>query len=119
MRRSISCPAVEAMRLLEHKWTLQILRVLAGGRQRFCQLQNAVGEVNSVTLTQRLRLLEREGIVRREILQNIPPWVEYELTEKGLDLNAIIEAVDRWSRKWVPEPVQAKEQKLVVKDAAS
>jgi DNA-binding HxlR family transcriptional regulator len=88
------------MQLLEQKWTLQILRALSEGRKRFCGLQQAIGDVNSVTLTRRLRQMEEEAIVVREVLKDIPPWVEYELTEKGQELNAIVEAVERWGLKW-------------------
>ena len=102
----LGCAGVEAMRLLEQKWALQVLQALADGRKRFCQLQSAIGSVNSVTLTRRLRQMEAQDILVREVLNSIPPWVEYELTDKGKDLNAVVKAVDRWGRKWAVQPLK-------------
>lgn len=104
------CPGIAAMRLLEQKWSLQILKALADGRKRFCQLQDTIGTVNSVTLTRRLREMEQQGILVREVRNAIPPWVEYELTEKGHDLNAVVEAIHHWGRKWAPVPAHSAAQ---------
>ncbi len=94
------------MELLEQKWTLQILHALAGGRARFCALQDSIGELNSVTLSRRLKLLEDEKIVTREVIHELPPWVEYELTETGVDLIKVIEAIEVWCDRW--DTVEAK-----------
>ena len=94
------CPALKGMELLERKWILQILHALAGGRTRFCALQDSIGELNSVTLSRRLKLLEDQKIVTREVIHELPPWVEYELTEMGVDLIKVIEAIEVWCDKW-------------------
>ena len=94
------CPALKAMSLLERKWILQILHSLGSGRVRFNALQDSIGDLNSVTLSRRLKLLEQYGIVTREVVQNVPPWVEYELTSKGEELMAVISAVEVWCEKW-------------------
>jgi len=102
------CDALKGMELLEKKWILQILHALASGRARFCALQDSIGELNSVTLSRRLKLLEDTGIVDREVKNALPPWVEYELTEKGRDLISVIEAIETWCDKWdatAPAPV--------------
>ncbi|MCH7734010.1 MAG: helix-turn-helix transcriptional regulator [Chloroflexi bacterium] len=94
------CPALKGMELLERKWILQILHALAGGRARFCALQDSIGELNSVTLSRRLKLLEAQKIVTREVIHELPPWVEYELTEMGVDLIKVIEAIEVWCDTW-------------------
>jgi DNA-binding HxlR family transcriptional regulator len=104
------CPVARTMRLLEQKWTLQIVRELVEGKRRFCQLQHAlrgdarhgaVRDVNPKTLSQRLKTLEAYGIVHRRMISDIPPNVEYELTCRGYDLAGIVESIDTWSRKWM------------------
>ena len=104
------CPVTETMRLLEQKWTLQIVKELVGGKRRFCQLQHAlrgdsrqgdVRDVNPKTLSQRLKTLEAYGIVTRRMISDIPPNVEYELTCRGHDLAGIIDSIDVWARKWM------------------
>jgi DNA-binding HxlR family transcriptional regulator len=102
------CHALKGMELLEKKWILQILHALANGRARFCALQDSSGELNSVTLSRRLKLLEDKGIVDREVKNALPPWVEYELTDMGRDLITVIEAIETWCDKWdvdTPAPV--------------
>jgi len=104
------CPVVETMRLLEQKWTLQIVKELVGGKRRFCQLQHALRgdaragnarDVNPKTLSQRLKTLEAHGVVTRRMISDIPPNVEYELTCSGHDLVSIVDSVDQWARKWM------------------
>ena len=104
------CPVAHTMRLLEQKWTLQIVKELVQGKRRFCQLQHAlrgdarhgaVRDVNPKTLSQRLKTLEAYGIVTRRMISDIPPNVEYELTCRGHDLAGIVESIDSWARKWM------------------
>lgn len=98
------CPVTATMDLLGQKWTLHVLRALVDGKKRFNELSHALGGVNSRTLRKRLAALEAEGILLRRVVSQIPPWVEYELTEKGRTLNSVIEAVDRWGRRWMRPP---------------
>ncbi|MHB0976486.1 MAG: winged helix-turn-helix transcriptional regulator [Candidatus Aquicultorales bacterium] len=100
----VFCPAHATMELLGQKWTLHIIHSLADGKKRFNELAQAVGGVNSRTLSQRLRELEVEGIVVKHTLSTIPPWVEYELTEKGLALGKCIETLTDWGRNWMKPP---------------
>jgi DNA-binding HxlR family transcriptional regulator len=93
-------PATDALNVLGHKWVLRIIRQLGERTQRFCELQDALGGANSATLSQRLKLLEDEGLVERRAISSMPPWVEYSLTTKGSDLRAAIAAVDRWAERW-------------------
>lgn len=103
----VECPIAATMHLLNGKWTLHILRELMAGRKRFNELSRALGAVSSRTLCCRLRALEEQGIVKREIKHTIPPWVEYELTEKGLALSHVIQSVAQWGLTYMadtPEP---------------
>jgi DNA-binding HxlR family transcriptional regulator len=93
------------MNLLNQKWTLHIIRELMSGKRRFNELAHRCGGVNSRTLRERLRVLEEEEIVIRHVVNTIPPWVEYELTEKGHGLNSVIESIAAWGRRWMADRV--------------
>lgn len=99
----IFCPANAALSLLSERWTLHIVRALLEGRMRFNEIARALG-VNPATLRERLRALELEGIVTRTVISAMPPNVEYALTEKGLALNDMVEALARWARDWMLPP---------------
>ncbi|MBW3623446.1 MAG: helix-turn-helix transcriptional regulator [Armatimonadetes bacterium] len=99
LRREL-CPVSRAICMLEKKWTIHILYELSAGKRRFCHLQDAIGNANSRTLSERLKELELQGLIHRDVIQSIPPWVEYSLTEKGTDLCRLIEGVADWARKW-------------------
>jgi DNA-binding HxlR family transcriptional regulator len=94
--------ATVALNVLGQKWVMRIVRVLGERTQRFCELQDALGGANSATLSQRLKLLEDEGLIDRTIVSEIPPWVEYSLTAKGADLRRAIVGIDRWANRWAP-----------------
>ena len=99
----IHCPIAATMDLLNGKWTLHIIRQLMSGRKRFNELSRAIGACSSRTLCCRLRSLEEQGILTREIKNTIPPWVEYELTEKGQALNHVIDSIVMWSRTYMAD----------------
>ncbi len=94
------CAATAALNVLGQKWVLRIVRVLGEQTQRFCELQDALGGANSATLSQRLKLLEDEGLIDRQLVSEMPPWVEYSLTDKGSDLRRAIVGIDRWADRW-------------------
>jgi DNA-binding HxlR family transcriptional regulator len=94
------CAATAALTTLGQKWVLRIVRELGVGTRRFCELQDALGGANSATLSQRLKLLEDEGLVDRRVVASTPPWVEYSLTDKGIELRAAIAGIDRWAERW-------------------
>jgi DNA-binding HxlR family transcriptional regulator len=97
------CAATAALNVLGQKWVLRIIRALGEGTQRFCELQDALGGANSATLSQRLKLLEDEGLIDRRIISSVPPWVEYSLTAKGAELQQAIVGIDRWAERWVAD----------------
>jgi DNA-binding HxlR family transcriptional regulator len=94
------CAATAALNVLGQKWVLRIIRALGEETQRFCELQDALGGANSATLSQRLKLLEDEGLIDRRTVSTMPPWVEYSLTAKGEDLGRAITGIDRWAERW-------------------
>jgi DNA-binding HxlR family transcriptional regulator len=94
------CAATAALNVLGQKWVMRIIRVLGDRTQRFCELQDALGGANSATLSQRLKMLEDEGLVERRAISAVPPWVEYSLTDKGSDLRGAIAGIDRWADRW-------------------
>ena len=102
--KEIFCPVLATTRLLGQKWTLEIVRTLIEGKKRFNELSQALNGLNARTLSARLRTLEAEGIVERQLISSIPPWVEYELTPKGQALNAVIEGMAEWGREWMEPP---------------
>jgi DNA-binding HxlR family transcriptional regulator len=95
-------PITQATKILGSKWTLEMIYYLRE-RKRFCELQEVVGGVNPATLTDRLKTLERSGIVNRYPLSEGPRHVEYDLTEKGKDLISVLSALTTWVQRWYPE----------------
>ncbi len=98
------CPIAATLDLLHERWTLHIVHALLLGKKRFNEIGHTLGGVNPRTLRERLRGLEAEGIVERRVLRAIPPWVEYELTEKGRALESVMNAMAGWAKDWVVEP---------------
>ena len=80
-----------------------VIRDLADGRSRFCELERSLAGISPRTLSLRLRALEDEGIVQRRTFPEVPPRVEYALTRKGRALLPIIEDMREYGRRWLPE----------------
>ncbi|RIH84189.1 putative HTH-type transcriptional regulator [Meiothermus luteus] len=98
------CPVYEAINILQEKWTLHIIRSLLQGPRGFNELSRAVGGCNPATLAQRLEKLEQLGIISKTIHSTMPPRTSYALTQAGQALQEVIEAIDRWSRAYLPKP---------------
>ena len=90
------------MGVLDGKWTVLVVRDLLRGTQRFSQLRASLVGISPKTLTDRLRVLEANGLVRRSIYAEVPPRVEYELTERGRGLEPVLDALSRWSVEAIP-----------------
>ena len=97
------CPIERTVNILEGKWTLLILRELFTGTKRFGQLRGALLGVSPKTLAERLRILEQQGIISRTIYPEVPPRVEYALTDFGETLSPIIEALRAWGLQWADQ----------------
>lgn len=100
-------PLGRALRLLGDVPTLLIIFTLLGGKQRFGALRTAMGDVSPKTLAQRLRLLEETGFVRRQAFAEIPPRVEYDLTEKGFALADIMAAIRAFGERFLSDAALA------------
>jgi len=100
-----TCPVCHTAEIVCGKWTLLLVRDLADGRSRFCELERSLAGISPRTLSLRLRALEEEGIVERHTYPEVPPRVEYALTAKGRDLLPIIESMREYGRRWVCEEV--------------
>jgi DNA-binding HxlR family transcriptional regulator len=90
-----------ALDIIGAKWTALLIYDLAGGTRRFRELEHSCAGISSRTLAERLRALERAGIVRRRSYPESPPRVEYELTDKGRALLPIIDAMTDFGRSWL------------------
>jgi DNA-binding HxlR family transcriptional regulator len=84
-----------------HKWTILVIRDLAAGCSRFCELERSLAGISPRTLSLRLRALEQEGIVERRTFPEVPPRVEYALTDKGRALLPLLEDMRRFGREWL------------------
>jgi DNA-binding HxlR family transcriptional regulator len=96
-----ACPVCLTADIVCGKWTLLLIRDLAEGRTRFCELERSLAGISPRTLSLRLRALEEEGIVRRDTYPEVPPRVDYVLTEKGRDLLPIVEDMRAYGRRWL------------------
>jgi len=83
------------------KWTLLVIRDLAEGSSRFCELERSLEGISPRTLSLRLRALEEEGIVERHTFPEVPPRVEYALTQKGEALVPLVEDMRRYGTRWL------------------
>ncbi len=96
-------PLGRALRLLGDFWTLGIVYTLLAGTRRFGELLEALGNVSPKTLSHRLKMLEELGFVQRHAFLEIPPRVEYCLTEKGLALVDIMEAIKQFGERYLSD----------------
>ena len=95
------CPVCRTAEVVCGKWTMLVIRDLAEGRSRFCELERSLEGISPRTLSLRLRALEEEGILRRQTYAEVPPRVEYVLTEKGLALIPIIDSMRAYGTEWL------------------
>jgi DNA-binding HxlR family transcriptional regulator len=98
-----STPMGRAIRLIGDAWVLLIIINLLRGPKRFGELQAFMGHISSKTLTQRLRVLEELGFVQRRAFLEIPPRVEYNLTDKGQEFGEVIAAIEQFADKNLPD----------------
>ena len=98
------CAVGALLRVLEGPWTTYLLWILSSrGPQRFGELRRALVGISAKVLTERLRLLEAEGIVSRDYRPTIPPEVTYALTQRGRELTGVLDALEVTARRWYGE----------------
>lgn len=91
-----ACPVETTLSLIGNKWKVLILRDLMEGTMRFGQLKKSVGDISQKVLTAQLRDMEDSGLVNRKVYAEVPPRVEYSLTELGLSLKPVLDAMVEW-----------------------
>ena len=91
-----ACPVETTLQLVGNRWRLLIVRELLNGTKRFNELRRALNGVSQKVLTQHLRSMEESGIVSRHVYAEVPPRVEYSLTDLGQSLKPIIDAMWKW-----------------------
>jgi DNA-binding HxlR family transcriptional regulator len=95
------CPKFEnAFELLGKRWTGLIIRTLLSGQKRFSDIAESIPGMSARMLTERFKELEEDGIVIRRVYPETPVRIEYELTEKGVELQAVMNEIQKWAEKW-------------------
>ncbi len=95
-----ACPVETTLQLIGNKWKVLILRDLLSGTKRFGELKKSIGTVSQKVLTAQLRDMEENGLVHREVYAEVPPRVEYSLTELGESLYPILESMRLWGESY-------------------
>ena len=96
-----ACPVETTLAIIRSKWQVLILRdLLANGTMRFKELQRSIGKISQKVLTDNLRAMEDYGLVHREVYAEVPPRVEYSLTETGRTLQSVLDAMWAWGESY-------------------
>ena len=99
----LACPVETTLTLIGDKWKVLILRDLMTGTKRFGELKKSVGNVSQKVLTAQLRAMEASGLVNRKVYAEVPPRVEYSLTELGKSLKPILDSMCAWGKAYKAE----------------
>lgn len=95
-----ACPVETTLTLIGNKWKVLILRDLLPGTKRFGELKKSIGSVSQKVLTAQLRDMEESGLVNRQVYAEVPPRVEYSLTELGQSLKPILDSMKNWGEEY-------------------
>ncbi len=95
-----ACPIETTLMLIGDKWKVLILRDLNDGTKRFGELKKSVAGISQKVLTSNLRQMEEDGLLSRKVYAEIPPKVEYTLTELGLSLKPVLSALEIWGKQY-------------------
>lgn len=95
-----ACPVETTLTLIGSKWKVLILRDLLPGKKRFGELKRSLGSVSQKVLTAQLREMEADGLVVRTVYNEVPPRVEYELSELGKSLKPILDSLSAWGEEY-------------------
>jgi DNA-binding HxlR family transcriptional regulator len=99
---TFGCPVARTAQLIGNKWTPLIVRDLAVGQRRFSELERSLIGISPKTLSERLKRLEEADVVERQCFAEVPPRVEYSLTEKGFALLPVIDQMRNFGKRWLP-----------------
>ena len=95
-----ACPVETTLILMGDRWKMLIVRDLLTGTKRFGELKKSLTGISQKVLTQHLRIMEENGLVHREVYAEVPPRVEYSLTETGMSLKSVHDAMWNWGEKY-------------------
>lgn len=95
-----ACPVETTLTLISDKWKVLIIRDLLPGTKRFGELKKSIGHVSQKVLTAQLRQMEQSGLVNRKVYAEVPPKVEYSLTDVGYSLKPILDAMWTWGEEY-------------------
>ena len=95
-----ACPAETTLMLISDRWKVLIIRDLLDGTKRFGELKRSVGNISQKVLTANLRAMEESGLLTRKVYPEVPPRVEYTLTETGYSLKPILDAMKEWGTNY-------------------
>lgn len=95
------CPFVTTQKILSGKWTILILQHLNNGEKRFNELQRDLGNITQATLTKQLKQLEQDGLINRKVYAQIPPKVEYSLTDIGKNFQGVLNELEHWGNDYI------------------
>lgn len=94
-----SCPIRNTIELIGGKWTFSIIYILLNGKKRFKELERSIEGINTRMLVKELKMLEANKIIHRRAYATVPPTVEYSLTEKGKELETVLNEIKAWGKK--------------------
>lgn len=95
-----ACPVETTLMLISDRWKVLIIRELLEGTKRFGELKKSIGSVSQKVLTANLRAMEDSGLLIRKVYAEVPPKVEYTLTETGYSLKPILDAMKEWGTNY-------------------
>ena len=98
-----ACPVETTLTLISDKWKILIVRDLLTGTKRFSELRRSIGHISQKALTSNLRQMEADGLVHRKVYPEVPPRVEYTLTDRGRSLEPVIDAMRVWGEAHMAE----------------
>lgn len=95
-----ACPVETTLMLISDRWKVLIIRDLLDGTKRFGELKRSIGKISQKVLTSNLRAMEEHGLVERKVYAEVPPKVEYTLTETGYSLQPVLDAMKKWGSEY-------------------
>lgn len=95
-----ACPVETTLMLISDRWKVLIIRDLLDGTKRFGELKKSVGNISQKVLTSKLRSMEEDGLLTRKVFPEVPPRVEYTLTETGYSLKPILDSMIDWGTRY-------------------
>lgn len=95
-----ACPVETTLMLISNRWNVLILRDLMEGTKRFGELKKSLGNISQKVLTANLRAMEENGLLIRTVYAQVPPKVEYTLTDTGYSLKPVLDAMVQWGIKY-------------------